>query len=126
MEKKIVFIVENDNEILDVLYLILSEHYEVHLFTAPPENFLAIINKKKPHLLILDWLIPNVHTEDLIYPIRTALEDNIKILIISAHNSVQQAFYDKPVDAILAKPFGSHQLKEIIQKLLSQGEIKEA
>ena len=124
MESKVVVILENDREVLDVLYLILSKQHEVHLFTEPPVNFLSLIETKKPDLIIIDWLIPNIRTEDLIAPIRIACDDNIKIIVTSAHASVEVAFSNLPVDAILKKPFGAYELKQVICNLFSEGEIK--
>lgn len=118
-EKKIIFIIDNNKEILEMFQLVLSTTYEVYIFTEPPENFLSIISTKKPDLLIMNWLIPNINTEDLIHPIKTSSDDKIKIIIMSAHQSVHKAFRDKPVDAILQKPFGAIELKRLISNLSS-------
>lgn len=116
-KKKIIFIIENNKDILEMLQLILHPVYEVHAWTEPPEDLLSILNKKKPDLLILDWLIPNLNTEDLIHPVKTSCDDNIKIIVISAHQSVHKAFSEKPIDAILLKPFGANELKRTINDL---------
>jgi DNA-binding NtrC family response regulator len=118
-KKKIIFIIESNKEILEMFQLILRTTYEVHAFIEPPENFLSMLNNKKPDLLIMDWLIPNINTEDLIHPVKTSCDDNIKIVIMSAHQSVHKAFRDKPVDAILQKPFGAIELKKLISNLFS-------
>lgn len=124
MEKKKIIIIENNKDILETFQLILRTTYEVHSFTEPPENFLSMLNVMKPDLLIMDWLIPNINTEDLIHPVKTSY-DSIKIIIMSAHQSVHKAFRDKPVDAILQKPFGAIELKKLINSTFSsQGQIK--
>ncbi|MGK7388898.1 MAG: response regulator [Candidatus Cyclobacteriaceae bacterium M2_1C_046] len=116
-KKPSIVVVEDDKDILEIIQLILNNDYDLHLFTSPPDNFIDIITTQRPELIIFDWLIPNVVIEDFLEPIRKA-SPATKILIISAHNNMPQAFTNKKVDALLPKPFGVKRLKAEIEKLV--------
>lgn len=117
MSKKIIIVIEDDKDILEIIHLILHKEYDLHLFTAPPEDFVDIVASKNPALIIFDWLIPNVVVEDFIEPIRKN-SPSTKILITSAHNNLEKVFTDKDVDGLLPKPFGVKVLKATIKKVI--------
>lgn len=120
MSRKEIFIVENDEEILDVLNLILEKDYEIHLYKAPDDHFLKEVKKFNPELFILDWLIPNHKVEELVGPLKES-HPNAKIMVISAHEKVMNAFANRgQVDTILPKPFGATELRSAIKNTLLQ------
>lgn len=119
MADKKIIVVEDDKDILEIMHLILDKDYDLHLFAIPPENFIDIIENLKPDLIILDWLIPNVITEDFIDPIKLK-SPGTKIIITSAHSELENNFKDKNIDGLLPKPFGVSSLKGQIKNLLSE------
>lgn len=120
---KNVLVVEDNRAILDVITLILqSEAYTVTGLDKGAD-ILRHIDLHKPHLIILDIMLPDVDGRDLLALIRSQEQaSKIPVLMISARYTDENIEYGavKP-DGFLAKPFDIDVLLKKIEDILDQG-----
>lgn len=116
-DKPIIFIVEDDTDILELLDLILKKSCTTYLFDAADENFFQLLNKIKPDIIILDWVTPLNNSEEVIKETRLKYSNATKILVISSYHKVKDVALDQGVDDYLLKPFHIKQLKQKISSL---------
>ncbi len=119
-KKKKVLIIEDEKHIAHAEGLILSEHYDVS-YAYDGEEGIRKIKEEKPHLIVLDLMLPNRGGYDVCFSVRQDPELNdTKILMVTALN--QPLDKDKGVmvgtDAYLTKPFEPDQLLESVRKLI--------
>ena len=78
----------------------------VHLFTGEPFD-----------LVIIDYLMPGMKGSEVALTIKHMAPDQPIIMVTGYLEKLSES--DKPVDAVLAKPFGVEVFRETIAKLLS-------
>ncbi len=120
MTKKRVLIVEDEKNIAQAEGLILSDDYEVS-YAYDGEEGLQKVKEFKPHLIVLDLMLPNRGGYDICFSVRQNPELNeTKILMVTALN--QPVDKNKGVmvgtDGYLTKPFEPDQLLDGVRKLL--------
>ncbi|WP_219223880.1 response regulator [Pedobacter antarcticus] len=120
---KNVLVVEDNHAILDVITLILqSEAYTVTGLDKGAD-ILHHIHLHKPHLIILDIMLPDVDGRDLLALIRSQEQTRkIPVLMISARYTDENIEHgpEKP-NGFLAKPFDIDVLLKKIEDILGQG-----
>lgn len=106
--KKLIYSIEDDKDISHLISLILSKQdYEVVSFYNG-ESFLNEFSKRKPDLILLDLMLPDISGEDLLKRIRNDEKNNdIEIIIVSAKNSLLNKvdLLDLGADDFISKPF---------------------
>lgn len=119
---KNVLVVEDNRAILDVITLILqSEAYTVTGLDKGAD-ILHHIHLHKPHLIILDIMLPDVDGRDLLALIRSQEQTRkIPVLMISARYTDENIEHgpEKP-NGFLAKPFDIDVLLKKIEDILVQ------
>lgn len=123
MAKKCIFIVEDDQDLLFIYNLILKEQYIVYQFEQADEEFFTLLEKKKPALILLDWLIPSLNADLVIEAVKN-IDSNVKVLIISALNDIQELVSDKEADAVLQKPVHMHVMQNVIKDLINSNTVQ--
>ena len=120
--KKKVLIIEDEQNIANAEMLILKEEYEVH--HAPDgEKGLKMIRELKPHLIVLDLMLPKRGGYDVCYHLR---EDDklagIKVLMVTAKNQEidKEKGFMVGTDDYLTKPFEPEELLSRVQKILNR------
>ncbi|MFH1316698.1 MAG: response regulator [Candidatus Woesearchaeota archaeon] len=112
MAKKRVLIVEDEHNIAKAEELILGDDFEVFI-ANDGESGLKMVKDLKPHLIILDLMLPNRGGYDICFNVRQdpVLRDT-KILMVTAKN--QDIDKDKGVlvgaDDYMTKPFEAAEL----------------
>ncbi|MGB8347980.1 MAG: response regulator [Ktedonobacteraceae bacterium] len=117
-EVKIILVVEDDNDIGEFLVkaIQLETPYQVKLASRGLEA-LRLIQILKPHLLILDYTLPDMNGLELYDKVHTAEEfAHVPALMISAH--APQIELRQRHLPLLKKPFELSVLLKQIQKLL--------
>ncbi len=117
--KKNVLIIEDEENIARAEGIILGNDFNVH-YAADGEQGLKKAKELKPHLIILDLMLPNRGGYDVCYHLRQDEETKaIKILMVTAKN--QQLDEDKGVlvgaDRYLTKPFEPEDLLGLAKEL---------
>ncbi len=114
---KLIYSVEDDKNIAKIIRLTLSKQgYEVETF-EDGTSFLDAINKRKPDLILLDLMLPDIDGNELIKKIRdNKFYDDVLIMIISARNNTLDKVdsLDLGADDFLEKPFD---LLELISRV---------
>lgn len=120
--KKDVLIIEDEENIAKAEGLILGNHFNIH-YAADGDTGLEKIKQLKPHLVVLDLMLPNRGGYDICYHVRQdETLKNTKILMVTAKN--QQIDEEKGVlvgaDEYLTKPFEPSNLLRLAHKLTKE------
>lgn len=118
---KNILVIEDNHAILDVITLILqSESYKVNGLNKSADMMMHI-DQFKPHLIILDIMLPDGDGRTLLKEIRTnPLTENIPVLMISAKYTAQNIQHGeyKP-NGFLPKPFDIDDLLDRIEGIMA-------
>ncbi len=123
-----IYILEDDASILKLVeYTLSSNGYEVKAFDRP-SLFLEAFSQKKPELVLLDVMLPEMSGLDVLKRIRSRKEnDEVMIIMLTAKSSE----YDKVLgldlgsDDYIAKPFGMMELLARVKAALRRRKKKE-
>jgi len=116
MSKRI-FLLEDDEGIRDVIELILGlEDYEVISFETVTAFMEANINEV-PDLFILDVMLPDGNGMDVCAELKS-INNNIPILMMSAHASAAEIATTCAANDFMAKPFDLNKLIEKVNELV--------
>ncbi|NJL44016.1 MAG: response regulator, partial [Nitrosarchaeum sp.] len=105
--KPIIVIVEDDHNIALAQRMILEDHYEVH-HAADGQAGLALIQKKKPHLAILDIMMPKMDGFKTCSRIKsTAAIQDIPIIFMTSLTEPEERIRGLNLGAVdfITKPF---------------------
>jgi len=124
MKKKILIVDDN----VDILFTIkkglehLDENYDVYLAQNEKKFFEQMENKKKPDLILLDIMMPDINGWDLFAKIKENSNWNsIPIVFLTAKtDGYSIGFGKKNADAYLTKPFEIKTIKETMDNIFRQ------
>ena len=117
MSKRI-FLLEDDEGIRDVIELILGlEDYEVVSFETVTTFMEANINDV-PDLFILDVMLPDGNGMDVCAELKS-INNNIPVLMMSAHASAEDISINCAANDFMAKPFDLNKLLEKVNNLVA-------
>lgn len=104
----LIYSVEDDKDISHLINVALTKQgYIVESF-FDGEDFFKRFNEKKPNLILLDMMLPNMQGSDILKIIRANDEfDDIQIIIVSANRFVMDKVdgLDLGADDYIEKPF---------------------
>ena len=114
---KRILLVEDDQGARDSIKLLLTiDRHEVVEATAGAEA-IELLKSQPFDLAILDYFMPGMRGSQLALHIRN-IAPALPILMITAYLE-KLGDSDKPVDAVIGKPFAVEELRRAIAKLLS-------
>ncbi|MCZ4224817.1 response regulator [Pedobacter rhodius] len=121
MEKKKIFIVEDDLMLMETIQDILSYHGYECQGCYDPQDALKMIESFGPDLILLDYILPEWNGGELCALIR-GLDgyDYVPIIITSAYANILLSVADYGCDAVLEKPFTMKELLDLIRSLLKE------
>jgi CheY-like chemotaxis protein len=118
MTNKTILICDDDEGILDMLDLILSES---GFDTIPVKNSLQIydtIEKQHPDLILLDLWMPVLSGDQVLRALRKNPEtNNLPVIVISASREGKRIADEAGANDFIAKPFDLDQLVTKVLKL---------
>lgn len=123
MDKKKVLIIEDEKNILDAQAMLLEEEFDV-IKAMDGEQGLRLAKKHKPHLVVLDLMLPHRGGYDLSFHFRQDKELNdMKILVVSALSQEIDKKKGKLVgaDHYMTKPFEPEEFVSRVRSLLKDG-----
>jgi two-component system phosphate regulon response regulator PhoB len=108
----------------DFLRLLVSETLDAYsvLEARDGEEALAMVRDAQPDLLILDWMMPILDGPAVLERLRADdATRGLKVLMVTAHcgEAEQARVFAAGANAILAKPFGTKDLRESVERVLS-------
>jgi len=114
---KRILLVEDDQGARESIKLLLSiDRHEVVEATGGAEA-IELVGSQPFDLVILDYFMPGMRGSQLARHIRD-IAPSLPIVMITAYLD-KLAASDKPVDAVIGKPFSIEELRRAIAKLLS-------
>src|SRR5437588_449200 len=122
---KLIFIVEDDEEIGNLLLKIIEQetiHKAIHYVNA--RDALNALTRIMPHLLLLDYSLPDMNGLEL-YDWLQSFEhlEYIPTILMSARNPPLEEIHRRGI-LFLRKPFAVTELLATIKKLFASGEHK--
>ena len=114
-----ILVVDDNQKLLDMLRRTLSyEGFDV-LTAASGRAALETVESRRPDLLVLDWLMPDINGIGVITRLRT-FADKTPILMLTARDAVEHRVQGltSGADDYLVKPFATEELLARIQALL--------
>jgi len=119
-----ILVVEDEVKIRDVLSMYLKKEGFTVLETDNGKNALALIEKEKPALIVLDLMLPGISGLELCRRIKAQEETkNICVVILSAKGQEWEKTegYEVGADLYETKPFSPKQLIDNVKMLLRKG-----
>lgn len=124
INSRTILFIDDDDAMLEVGRVILrNAGYNVLPATSGPEGLKALL-EKRPDLILLDYMMPGMNgyeffTEMMQNPKFKAVRDIPVILLTAAsHEDIErQEFFDLGLSACLLKPFGNHELLNVIDNV---------
>ncbi len=121
MEKKKIFICDDDTAIADMLDMVFQDFNPNTAVTIETDSSLAYdkITEQKPDVLIVDLWMPAVSGDQLIRRIRsTPALANIFILCISASKDGNDVAMDAGANLFMPKPFDLDHITTVVDKAM--------
>lgn len=113
----LIYSIEDDDNIAQIIKLTLNKQgYEVLTF-ANGKDFFEMFSQRKPNLILLDMMLPDINGKEIIKKIRANSNyDKISIIIISAKSMIIDKVegLDFGADDYISKPFD---LLELISRV---------
>ena len=104
----LIYSVEDDKDIAHIINLTLSKAgYQIEVFNNG-KDFLNALKKKKPNMVLLDMMLPDIPGQELIKKIRDNSQyDDMDVIIISANRMIIDKIdgLDLGADDYIEKPF---------------------
>lgn len=115
-----ILVCEDDEGILDVITIILSEKGYAVTPLARSEEIYRHIAKDRPDLIFLDLWMPGLSGEDITLALKkdTSTRD-IPVIIISANKDTAKIAKRSGADAYLPKPFDIADLEQIVERFIA-------
>jgi len=120
-----ILIVDNELNMLKLLYNYLSPFYKLIVKSCPLEAIKWIQDGNQPALIICEYQLPNFDCASFIQVVKTTgWYHQIPVIILSDTYDLEKKIINLPlrVDGIIKKPFNPTHLKSIIQKILYEYE----
>jgi CheY-like chemotaxis protein len=114
---KRILLVEDDRGARDSIKLLLSIDRHQVVEAAEGVEAIGLVKSQPFDLVILDYFMPGMRGSEVAIQIRD-IAPSLPILMVTAYLE-KLGDADKPVDAVIGKPFDVAELRRTIAKLLS-------
>ncbi len=119
---KKILIIDDDRDIVELLaYNLKKQGFNVVATTSPTEAIWKLENEEKPHLIVLDRMMPFLNGDELCqYLKEKGPLCQVPIIIISAKGSKEniQEGMDLGAAVYLVKPFGMEEFLRHVRELV--------
>lgn len=118
--KKKIFVVENDEAILEIVTsLLIDEGYDVKA-AQPGESIYKQVERYKPNVVVLDIIKPTDAGAELCRGLKADIRTkHIPVVVMSTHAKVAETIKSVCADEVVPKPFDIFDLLNTIQLQLS-------
>jgi len=116
--KRTILVVEDNPRLLEVLGMLLDYEQYACVLAADGQAALDWLARRRPALVILDWLLPGMAGGKVLEATRKRYGAAVPVLVLSAVADSQEA-RQAGADAYLRKPYAIDQLVGTIQRLLA-------
>jgi DNA-binding response OmpR family regulator len=122
MERLRVLAIDDEPALLRIIKDSLNETYEVSIAESAKDAF-ALMLDRKPHLILVDNIMPGINGVDFIKTIRSAeVTKNIPIIMLTAlkESDDRMEAYKAGVDDFISKPFSPDELLIRVQSRIER------
>ncbi|HET6283848.1 MAG TPA: response regulator [Polyangia bacterium] len=121
----LILIVNDEPDLVEVCSVVLEgEGYAVRGLLEG-SKVASVARELNPDLIILDWVIPDLHGTQVLRLLRQSETDHhIPVMMISALPDAEAQSQLAGADAFLAKPFDADQLADKVEATLRQARAK--
>lgn len=122
-----VWVIDDDNYILDLCDTILSKHGIHHRIFPSPIDALKVQQDERPDFILTDMRMPGMTGKDLYKEFRERYDNTIKIIAFTAQAlpEEREEILSFGFDGLLLKPFRESNLLEILGVEADQGHPKD-
>ncbi len=111
-----IIVQETDAGVLDVLTQALElENFQVYPLQDTEHNFLELIEKARPHVVILDFKINGVKSLQILRTIK-AEYPHLPVIALSCNNNINTVALANGFDDYIRKPFDLDLLYTVLRK----------
>lgn len=119
-EKKVILLVEDDDEVRSYVKECLQESYEI-MEAQNGKVALKLIEEEEPDIVVSDIMMPEMDGLELTHKLKNDLKTcHIPIILLTAKSSIEQRMegLEEGADSYIAKPFSKEHLQIRVKKLL--------
>jgi len=110
-----IVIQETDKDILEVLYAALElEGFNVYALGETDEDFLEVIDKARPHVVMLDFRLSGEECKQVCREIKKRYP-HLPVLALSCNSNINELYSKAGFDGYIQKPFDLAQLYSILR-----------
>jgi two-component system sensor histidine kinase ChiS len=121
-ERPLVLCIDDDPWTVGILSKIMSRLPVRHLVATDPHAALETAQRERPHLLILDLMLPEISGWEVLDRIRSSAgRDDLRVIVLTAKDSSLErliAANVARVDVFLTKPFDTSEFARHVLRLL--------
>jgi DNA-binding NtrC family response regulator len=111
-----IVIQETDKDILEVLYAALElEGFNVYALGEADEDFLEVIDKARPHVVMLDFRFSGEECKEVCQQIKKRYP-HLPVLASSCNSNINEVYSKAGFDDYIEKPFDLDQLYRILRR----------
>jgi len=121
--KKNILIIDNEWNMLKLLYSVLSPEYNLTVKNSAIEALKWLERGNQPALIVCEFQLPYFSGESFIKALRNrGLSDNIPLIVLSETAEFEQKLNNSPykIDGMIRKPFNPIDLKSTIYNLINE------
>ena len=114
--------VDDEAEICGYIKDFFNERGHVTFALTDPREVLGFIEKERPHIIILDIIMPAVSGLQLLKQIKDKYKDRVKVIMITIadEESTKKEATRLGADGFITKPFDSDCLEEVVMKKIEE------
>jgi DNA-binding response OmpR family regulator len=120
-----VIIQDTDQSILDILTIALQmENYQVYSVQDFESNFMDMIRKLKPHVIMLDYKLDGKICIQICHQIK-AVYPHLPVIALSCNSNINDEYDRHGFDDYIPKPFDLDNLYAVLRKHIPKQEAKD-
>lgn len=115
-----IIVQDTDKAVLEVLTLALEmENFKVYPLQDSEANFIELIEKNRPHVVMLDFRIDGKKSLEILKVIKTSYP-NLPVIAMSCNNNINTVALASGFDGYIEKPFDFDLLYRILRKHITK------
>jgi len=115
-----IIVQDTDKSVLEVLTLALEmENFKVYPLQDCDANFIELIEKSRPHVVMLDFRIDGKKCMDILHTIKTSYP-TLPVIAMSCNNNINTLALASGFDDYIEKPFDFDLLYTILRKHIAK------
>ena len=116
-----VLVCDDEPNLRELIRVSLGERY-TFVEAADGEQALALARSLRPHLVILDLMMPRLNGLDVLSKLKADPElAATPVLVVTAQPASEDEARAKGADGVIVKPFGPEELVELAAELVGAG-----